>query len=636
MVKRSSKSIVVPPTQEGHEPTDLDHPKNLKNMRARVLAGPVFQKTGGSDYEINDRYVEARNPFEAHTVHELVKYLEENKTFDIDARILSMENETGNLYRTRLNKTQFLQTFKDQSKAGPAKLAESRVRKKRFKENWDNDCGFFNGYLGDAIGRDFTPLLGGPFNKQLYIYDYLRMHSAAFFAYNHCPMSKSAVDMTGNFTLGRGFRIDIDNPKGLALWRAFEEVNEYEAHMEMFAQELSEYGESMTWFLPNMQIYNYYSRRDSNAAALMPRGLIPRIKLMDPSTIWEITTLPEDISRVISYTQNFPTQYQIYTGKDPSTKEKVPTAKFIFQQIPASEVIHTKVNCASDEKRGRSDLFPVLGYSKRLRDSVNYEIVKLQKNAAWAIDTEVDGDQDDIDAYLQSVASSSGIVPAGSEFVHSKYIKRNYFGATGGGGGKGGNVAFDWTMSMFASGVGFPMEYFGTHLSGGKSRATAVVASEPIAKKLEKRQRVYERKIKKDIAKYFEIIGFKEDYIAEVSFPAIITQDAAITIKNIDMAKTGKYISQERAANMIAKELNVTEFDWATEKQAIMNEEAESIDAPINPLQDELVNDLATALKGPSPSAPSTEAPTEGERPSPQGMSGDERGDAKDAGIRKT
>ena len=367
----------------------------------------------------------------------------------------------------------------------------------------------------------------------------------------------------------------------------------------------------------------------------MPKGLIPRIKIVDPSTIWEITTDPTDISRVISYTQNFPTQYQIYTGKDPSTKERVPTAKFIFQQIPASEIIHTKVNCASDEKRGRSDLFPVLGYSKRLRDSVNYAIVALQKNAAWAIDTEVDGDQDDINNYIQSVAAASGIVPAGSEFVHSKYVKRTYQAGSGGKGGSN-SIAFDWCMSMFASGVGFPMSYFGTYLSVSGTRGNAVVASEPIAKKLEKRQRVYERKIKKDIAKFFEMIGFNEPYEAEVSFPSIITTDAAINIKNIDIAKTGKYISQERAAGLIAKEINVTEFDWKQEQKDIMAEEATMIDSPVNPLQDELVNDLATKLKGPSPGGAAPSAGSSGSaKASPsstQGMDANDRNGAKNAG----
>ncbi len=579
--------------------------KEQKEARARVLSGPIFTQKG-EDYEVSDKFIQASGDNDIHTVHELVEGLKRNKNWDIDARILSMENETGRIFKTRVNKEQFLNKFAENTKR--AQLVEKSFKRK-YKESWDNDWAF-GGYMGDAIGQDFTPLLGGPFNKQLYIYDYLRMHTAAFFAYNHCPFSKATVEMTRNFTMGRGFRVDIDNPKALALWRAFEDVNQYEEHMDMFAQELSEYGESMTWFLPNNQIYNYYGRKD--VMDKMPKGLIPRIRLLDPSTCWEITTLPEDITRVISYTLNFPTQYQIYTGKDPATKERVPTAKFIFQQLPANEVIHTKINCASDEKRGRSDLFPVLGYSKRIRDSINYQIVALQKAAAWAIDTEVDGDQTDIDNYLQSIAAYSGIVPAGSEFVHSKYVKRNYVGLQG--GKSGGNTAFDWCLSAFASGVGFPLSYYATHMTGGNTRGGAVVASEPVAKKLENRQRVYERKIKKDIAKYFEIIGFTENYEVEVSFPEIITQDRSKKLQDIDLAKTAKYISQERAANLVAKELGITEFDFVKELEDIQKEEAMGIDQPIAPLQDELVQDAPDSTHG---------------------MAGDERNAAKQHGLTK-
>ena len=75
------------------------------------------------------------------------------------------------------------------------------------------------------------------------------------------------------------------------------------------------------------------------------KGLIPRVRLIDPSTVWEILTPPEDINQPIAYQQVFPTQYQIYTGIDKGGV--VPSSKFIMQQIPAEEVLHFKINCVS-------------------------------------------------------------------------------------------------------------------------------------------------------------------------------------------------------------------------------------------------------------------------------------------------
>ena len=175
-----------------------------------------------------------------------------------------------------------------------------------------------------------------------------------------------------DFTLGRGFRVDSKNKVALALWRAFEDANRIQEQMAQAAIELAINGETAFWKLPSGQakiIQRPYPGQE------IPKAMLPRVRLVDTTVFWDIVTEPEDITSVLYYVWLAPTQWQVFTGMQ---GQNVPTSKFIFQSIPADQVNHYKVNCFSNEKRGRSDLFSVLGFLKRLTDSVNYQIVALQ------------------------------------------------------------------------------------------------------------------------------------------------------------------------------------------------------------------------------------------------------------------
>ena len=418
---------------------------------------------------------------------------------------------------------------------------------------------------GDLVGQSFVPTLGGPFFKNLYQRDFVQQANAAFYAYNHHPIAHQAVNIIKDFTLGRGFRVDCENKAALAIWRAFEDANRLQHQMGQAAVELSINGETAFWKLPNNDAR--ITQRPYPGQKI-PKALLPRVRLIDTTVFWDIVTIPEDVSEdgVLYYVWLAPTQWQVFTGLNGSN---VPTTKFIFQTLPADQVKHYKVNCFSNEKRGRSDLFSVLGFLKRLTDSVNYQIIALQKQSSFCIDTTIRGSQSDIDNYISDQQSAGSIAPAGSEFVHTDAIERKYLGVEGGRGGV--SEAFNWTLSMVASGLGIPISYFGTHLSGGQTRGSAIVATEPVAKRFEMRQQVYERMIKDLWAYCMEWAGLG-DVDCEVTFPEIITADKTQKLKDIALAKAEGFISQERAANMASKELNITEFDYHVEKQAIDKE----------------------------------------------------------------
>lgn len=508
---------------------------------------------------------------------ELLALLESNKKIEIDARVLAVNPKTGAFGIRRLNREGFLEAAKESSK----KLAH-------LKEDAFGSTDALTSDLG-LVGDDFIPLLGGPFYKNLYTMDFFRACSASFWAYNHDPIAHQALNIMRDFTLGRGFRVDSENKAALALWRAFEKVNDLQEAMSQFALEIGIYGESCFWWLPDNATRIVQRPREGER---IPKGLIPRVRLLDPTVFWEIITHPEDPAKgEIAYVWVSPTQYQTYTS---AFGQNQPSSKFIFQQIPAHQISRYKINVVTGEKRGRGDLFSVLGFLKRLRDSVNYSIIGLQRQASYAIDTTIKGSQADIDAYISDQASRGNVAPAGSEFVHTEAIERKYI--TPDGGKSGGSPAFDWALSMVAAGMGIPISYFGTHLSGGQTRASAIVSTEPVAKRFELRQQMYERVVKDLWDRLMEWAGLGE-VECEVTFPEIITADKSQKLKDLSLAQVQGWISAERAATIAAKELGITSFEWKKEVEDMgADQSALSFAAPA-PLSSAPANALSSEQK---------------------------------------
>jgi len=498
---------------------------------------------------------------------ELVALLEADENADIDARVLAVHPETGKLGVRKLGRTEFLQEAKNPERSARAqqKLREADA----FGTDGDVSAGV------GLVGEDYIPLLGGPFYRQLYQADYMRQANAAYYAWNHDPFAHQALNIKRDFTFGRGYRVDSENHAALALWRAFEKANDLTRQMWQFSLELSLYGESMFWKLPNGDakiVQRPYPGQ------VIPKALLPRVRVIDPTVMWDIITDPEDISSVQYYVWLAPTQYQVFSGIEKG--KSIPSSKFIFQQIPGDQINHYKVNVVSNEKRGRSDLFPALGYLKRLRDTINYEIIRQQKQSAFGIDTTIRGSQADIDNYISEQQSLGSIAPAGSEFVHTDAIERKYLAPEGGKGGS--SSSFEWCLSAVASALNIPISYFGTHLSGGQTRASAIVATEPVAKSFEMRQAIYERVIH-DLWDYvMDWAGIKAE--CEVTFPDIITQDRSAKLKDLAVAQSQGWISRRTAAIIAAKEFGDTTFEWDSEKAEMDSQDGSSEPPALNPL----------------------------------------------------
>jgi hypothetical protein len=528
----------------------------LKVARCRALTNDLTFDEARYEYDFSFKPANLSDAFQVHTTAELVAFLERNPDAELDAKVIGIEN--GKRTFKTVESAKFLDAFKSDKFV---KMREAGA------DPFDTDSDSYN----NLVGQDFIPLLGGPFYKNLYYYqDYIRMHSLAFQQFHHNPIARAIVNITRDFTLGRGYRVDSENQAAMALWRAFEKVNKLPEMMNYFALEFSTYGETMIWKLPNNETKIGYQLR---AGESIPTGIIPRVRLIDVSNIIEIVTYPEDITRALFAVWLAPTQYQIYTGAMQGQETVQPSLKFIYRQIPAEQFLHYKTGCMSNEKRGRSDLFPIFGYLKRLQDCINYTMIAHQKQAAWALDTTIEGDQTDIDAYVMAQQSLGTIASAGSEFVHTDKIKREFLSNQVNSGGK--QESFEWVLDMIAAGSQIPISYLGTHISGGQTKASALVATEPVAKKFEMRQLVYERVIR-DLWDYcMEWAGLGQVDL-EVTFPEIITQDRDAKLKSLALAETQGWIKKERAAEIAAKELGITDFEYEDEKQ-----ETEQASAPL-------------------------------------------------------
>lgn len=560
-------------------------------IRSKLIKDPAWdlEKRYEVDYSWQPR--DLHTPQDVRTTAEMLSYLEKNPSVELDARVMSFkENEVG--FR-KLDRNSFRESY----------LAGNTMSEDTFKfrESFGSDSGG-NGFsnpntFGNTVGNDFTPLLGGPFYKQLYYYnDWLKMHQDCFFAFNHDPFAKATANIMLDFTMGKGYQVQCQNGAAQAIWEAFETANDFQAKMRKFALELSIYGEDILWWLPNKEIYIDFGQNatgsvfNPNKAGTkghdVPTGLLPRCRLVDPSNIVEIITHPEDVDRRIAYVWCTPTQYQTYTAKDPATGELVNSSKFIYQQIPAAMMDHITINNVSNEKRGRSDLFTGLPYFKRLRDSMNYALINQQKNSAWCLDTTIEGDEGDIAAYMAQQASLGTIPPAGSEFVHTKAIERKYnANAEGSSSGKAGESVFQVGVSMIATSTGIPVSYYNTHLSATGTRASAIVATEPVAKKFEMRQTVYKYVIEKAAERLFRSFGIKSEI--DIYFPEIVTQDRSAKLKDLFLAEQSRWFSPERAATTAAKELGADKYDYEQEMNDIKAQNADEIPLPgANPLSD--------------------------------------------------
>lgn len=395
---------------------------------------------------------------------------------------------------------------------------------------------------------EYAPLYGGPFFKQLYIQDYLKMHAYAFEAWNHNPVAKRIIELLSQYAFGRRFKVRIKDKKKSKVWEDFDnEFHIREKCSDFWVREFCIYGELMldkeTW------------------------------TSIDPSTVWDIITDPDNIDDKYYYYQSYPTAYQMFTGyrvEGEPGAQQVPASEYIVRQVPANRIEHMKGNCVSVEKRGRSVLFPVLGWLKRVKDNYNALVIRQWLMASFIWDDTIDGSQADVTAH---VATYSSMPNPGSVFAHNKAIERKAMPAIDTVGSRAAGVGAE-LLAFIATAVGVPKEFFNVMAgSGGGSRANALTSAEPFTKVIEDMQAKFEALLTTIAKDAFARAGlpFDEDDI-EFLFPSVTKDTTTETLKNLALAETMGWLAKETAAEMAAAELNITNYDFSDQQGKIVDE----------------------------------------------------------------
>ena len=296
------------------------------------------------------------------------------------------------------------------------------------------------------------------------------------------------------------------------------------------------------------------------------------IREIDPSTVWEIVTEPDDIETVYYYHQQYPTAYQIYTPAD------IPITQYIIRQIPAKEMIHRKVNCVSNEKRGRSDLFPVLGWLKMLKDYYTARVVRAQIQCNFVHKVTLKGSDTDVTAFQSALKAPP---EPGAYWVQNESFDLEPMATTVGGSSSGHDADGEMLLTLIATGVGIPKEFLG--LSTSSTRATALVASEPSTKKFQDRQAIIESILVEIYEKFLEALGEKtggisdDDLDIEFTFPEIASEDRSSKLKDLATAESMDWVSKKSVATIAGKELQISTYDYEEEKAQIGIEKGEQI-----------------------------------------------------------
>lgn len=351
-------------------------------------------------------------------------------------------------------------------------LASQAGKAKRFLEQFGSDVfgGSFDppisGNPMDAtrlIDTEFVPIMSGPFFKQMYLYDYLYMHARAFEMTNHSALAAAAVKIMTRFVLGRGVNFHVRHEAARMVWEEFWERNFMREKLRLAARDLPWQGELM---------WRFYERSKGFAT----------VKLVDPSICWEVVTDPEDIDRVYYYHMQWPTPYQIWVS------EKIPVSKYIIQQVPATNILHIKINVSSQEKRGRSDLLPAMPWIKRFNDFYNGQALKAVLEANLVFKVKIKGDQADVDAFLQNPALTE-LPPPGGVWIENEAVDLTSTSAqlTAGRGSAGIGQQL---AAVIACSMNLPNEYFNVEAGAGGARATALVRTDPAVKTIEDRQQI--------------------------------------------------------------------------------------------------------------------------------------------------
>lgn len=444
-------------------------------------------------------------------------------------------------------------------KAQPERSRAAREAKRKLIED---------GFLGTDSGTPFdtnqyteyVPLTGGPFFRQLYIYDFLKQIAYAFEAQNHNPVARAIINILVFYAFGRRFEVRVKDEKKKRAWEEYDRSHKIVRNFCRFwAKEIEIYGD-------------FFFNKDT-------------FQSIDPSTVWDIITEPDNIDNEFYLYQSYPTQYQMFTGlRVPGAPgaEKQKGSAYIVRQIPMNRVIHLKKNCVSNEKRGRSSLFTILGWLKRIKDLYNAQVIREWLYSSFIWDVTVKGSAADV----QSFANQFPNMPnPGSPYFHNEAVTLSPMAAMATSSGSGRSTVGADLMGFIAVAVQIPKEFLNVVSQGGGSRVQALTAAEPFTKMIEDIQSTGEEFLTDIFKSCMEDAGLEyEDGDVEFLFPSVTKDTTTETIKNIQVGESQGWLAKRTAAEMFAKEMNISSYDFEEEQGTIKDDQEEGFDLSGEPM----------------------------------------------------
>ena len=507
--------------------------------------------------------------------------------------------------------------FQDEKRLGKARIAELRKlgTEEKFRENWADS--------NENTYDEYVPIMGGPWSHQLYLHDYLDMMAKTFEAFNHNPYAHRAILLKTFFTLGRGVTFKAKDPDVQDKFKAWWEKQDMDGRLEAWDTMLSRDGELLVRKFRNPSSGEFF------------------LRWISASTIWEIVTDIEDIEQVFYYHQQYPAAYQVLYGAPAGSKfnpDQYESSRYIINQIPADEVYHIKINVGPDEKRGRSDLFNVLGDLKRHKDHKTGVTLKAIVQSVFAWKNKLAGTNTDVNAYIAQFGTS--VPDFGSIHVENEASDLQPMTADS---KSGGNIQdAPQLVTSICVGMGLSPEYMGgtggaSH--GGSSKATAVVGSEPSIKMFQGRQLLLGRLLKCIANDWAQNEGIAEHGI-EFEFPEIAIEDRSAKIKDLQAALQDEVLDHESYCVSVAKELGNHDYNYKTTQSKIDSDKATGrgvsdiyglgrLPAPVPPVGTVPPGAPGAAPGSQPPAAPAAPQP---KKQGPSSLSGKERSNIKKAG----
>lgn len=480
------------------------------------------------------------------------------------------------------------------------------------KESLGNDTPVFpNGEWNDganaANSGKYLPYPPGPYTRQLYLYDQWKMLSRAGSYYNYNSLAKCGVHIKTAFVIGTGPKVQIKSKSIQDAWDQFLETNDFLNRLKVYDRMLTINGEFF--------------------GEIFEDGDEVKLRSIDPGVVYEIITEPRDIEKVYGYKLLYSTQYQMYgTGAD---GKQVPLTAFVDETLPPDNICHLKINVQENEKRGRSDLLPVLDICQLFQDYLSYAVLKVIVQTAFTWDIKmINAEQEQIDEVTQN--DNLMFPPPLSTRVHNENVEVTPVQSQG-LSDSGRSRTFEELVTAFAVGFLMPKEYMGIGDAG--TRATAITATEPAVAIFRDRRGIWESFIRRIVQALAKNQGeeLKSEEI-EVTWPEIAPENVTEKISNIIQGLDKGFITTKRGAEMWAKEMDVRAYDFDSEMKLRMKELNNSVMQELFPS----ISMDPFAMGGPFGGGKPGEGPgTPGKTyDSPMGLKNEEKKDIKDASKR--